>query len=403
MKASQASLTAQLGELLQTRSLSCDELGLLYCYKHGVSINQALQTVDYDGKFADFMLQEKKFVIENGRATLACDHAQATPDTIPAEVQQPPSCKRNAGPPAAPAPPQAQVDVQQVVQPETDAQSYVDLHNKISSRSFNSKVAQALNSVVEIVLSAVFLNIDHVVKGGSVGKGTAIVGVDDAEVVFFMSVPKEALVKLLPALLKAVAAVLSENCHVMESIESVRVLDGHVNLRLKDSLVVNLRFTGVFDTPSEAIQALGKQTPEARRSCESSLAKEKVQFIAKQPGQIKMTMRLLKWWREQQEWSCPLYRPSDEILELMAVYSGVQTRPADQREAVANVMSLLARFDEVRIVWSNYYGKEDVWAPLLNQRPLLMDPVNPYVNVADPQTFDARELMSLAASTHFFW
>ena len=42
----------------------------------------------------------------------------------------------------------------------------------------------------------------------------------------------------------------------------------------------------------------------------------------------------------------------------------------DQCQAIANAMSLLARFSEVRIVWSNYYKKEEVWAPLLGQRPL---------------------------------
>jgi hypothetical protein len=81
----------------------------------------------------------------------------------------------------------------------------------------------------------------------------------------------------------------------------------------------------------------------------------------------------------------------------------VQSKPADKRVAIANVMALLAQFNDLRIVWSNYYSKDDVWAPLLRQRPLLMDPTNPFVNIADPTAFDASELMSLASSTHFFW
>merc|ERR1719454_2623135 len=43
VRASEASLVKQLTELLQARDLSSDELGLLYCYKHGVSISQALK------------------------------------------------------------------------------------------------------------------------------------------------------------------------------------------------------------------------------------------------------------------------------------------------------------------------------------------------------------------------
>ena len=34
---------------------------------------------------------------------------------------------------------------------------------------------------------------------------------------------------------------------------------------------------------------------------------------------------------------------------------------------------------------SNYYDPSDVWSPLMLQKPLLMDPVNPFTNVADPQ------------------
>jgi len=512
VKASEGSLVKQLAELLQARDLSCDELGLLYCYKNGISVKQALLAVGHEGKFEEFMKQQKAFLIENGRATLVREDTKMKPfsaveevkkilaasDTgsmditslcsrfvqkfnvsissiagmkpaeflasekdlfvvtgrglvtlksvhdaqrhaqrdAPCEVQREraplgiqrdapwrkevpvPSQQRqvvtvdeakqpvqNGVAPSvvnklAPSKPDAQGDSQQ----EADGQEYLDLHNKISGRSFNSKVAQALNTIVDTVSEAMFLNIDHVVKGGSVGKGTAIAGVTDAQVVFFLNgMPNISQSKWLPALLKSVASVLSENLSAELGCGGVRLTDDSLQLRVKDLVTVDLRFSPVFENYSDIVQTMSGQTPEGRRYCDASLAKEKVQFIAKQPGQVKITMRLLKWWREQQEWSCALRRPSDELLELMAIYSAVQTKPIDQRAAVANVMSLLARFDELRIVWSNYYGTQDVWSPLLKQRPLLMDPVNPCINVADPQSFDSCELVALARSTHFFW
>lgn len=105
-----------------------------------------------------------------------------------------------------------------------------------------------------------------------------------------------------------------------------------------------------------------------------------------------MTIRLLKWWRDQQEWSAPLYEPSDEILELIAIHSA-QSKPVDQQQAIARVMALLSNFDEVSVLWSNFYTKAEIWAPLLHQKPLLMDPVISCVNHADPKVFDSRELM----------
>jgi len=164
-----------------------------------------------------------------------------------------------------------------------------------------------------------------------------------------------------------------------------------------------LRFSPDFESYTEVIQAMGQQLPDKRKHLDTALVKERVQFVSKQPGQVKVTMRLLKWWRDQQRWSSSLTTPSDDVLELIAVYSALQTKPGDQRMAVANAMSLLARFQELRIVWSNYYQKEEIWSPLLQQRPLLMDPVNPFLNVADPKTFDASELMATARNTHFFW
>ena len=52
---------------------------------------------------------------------------------------------------------------------ETNDELYQELHNKISSRSFNSRVAQALTTVKDVVQEKSFLNVVEVVKGGSVG------------------------------------------------------------------------------------------------------------------------------------------------------------------------------------------------------------------------------------------
>jgi hypothetical protein len=283
-------------------------------------------------------------------------------------------------------------------------QQYLDLHNRICGRSFNSKVAQTLNDIVETVTNLSFLNVDRVVKGGSIAKGSAITGVADAEIVFFLNgLPTTGHEKWLPALLRSTAGVLSENLPSDSGVDGLSITDDSVSMKVKGIINVDVRFSPVFESFAKVIQSIGNQGPEVRRFYLPSLVQERTQFIAKQPGHVKVTIRLLKWWRDQQSWSNKLVRPSDDVLELLAVYSAVQTRPSDQRIAVANVMLLLSQFNDLQIVWSNYYGKDDVWAPLLRQRPLLMDPTNPFINIADPQLFDAREMMSLAKTTRFFW
>jgi len=485
LEATEESIVKQLVELLKTRDLTCDELGLLYCYKHGVSTNQALKTIGIDAKLADFIKGRKEFVLEGAKISMVRDDTTLKPLSVASQLEQ---ILREHGPtmevtalcskfiqkfhvsvanvvqmrpmdfilqekdkfaligassvtlkefeaqekkahegsslraarsksPAAartqarsPAPTRAaQTRPAQTpprsrpAQIETNDELYQELHNKISSRSFNSRVAQALTTVKDVVQEKSFLNVVEVVKGGSVGKGTAITDCEDAELVFFVKgLPTEGHQKWLPPLLRSVQSTLVANLPE-DMYTSIQCTDDSVQMDMKGTISVHMRFSPAFENYVKTVQALGALGPYARKPFEPSFVKERTQFVAKQPGHVKVTMRLLKWWRDQQAWSCALTRPSDFALELIAVYASQQCGKVTQAQMVANCMSLLSRFDQLRVVWSNYYDPSDVWSPLMLQKPLLMDPVNPFSNVADPQDFDARELMAYAKSTHFFW
>merc|ERR1719487_2594482 len=479
VKASETILAQQLGELLKARDLSSDELGLLYCYKHSVSVNQALKLLSFEGKLQDFVDKQKTLSIENGSVALVREDTALKPfsavDEIvkilkasstgtmdikdlsakfvqkfgvslssivgsrpgdflakekafqlhgkgsvslagakkekvaqSAPVQAAPTV---APPPGISGPPglacsNTETSLELEDCSEMESQQYVDLHNKICSRPFNSKVTQVLNDIIAALSEATFLDIDHVVSGGAIGKGTAIAGVANAEVTLFLrGLPTTNQEAWLPPLLKAVTGVLSEDFMSEHNLESIHAAEESIQLRTRGAtpITVDLYFSPVFESYAKTLETITEQGPDSRRFYAPSLAKERTQFVARQPSSVKVTIRLMKWWRDQQEWYGRLARPSDELLELAAIYSAIQTKPADQKIAIANLMSLLSRFDQMRVVWSNYYSKDDVWKPLLRQRPLLMDPTNPFVNVADPQTFDPSELMTLARTTHFFW
>lgn len=463
VKASEATFVWQLSELLQVRDLSCDELGLLYCYKYGVNVNQALKLLGQPEAFQEFVRKQKTLRLDDNSVTLIRDGTALTPPQVSAELEQllsvnggsmeikdisakflqnfnvslestigtdlkdflaklsgrfavsegnVVSLKATSIGESAAIPPGVQNDPGKAGLAdgledccgEADSQQYMELHNKICSRAFSSRVQQALNGITQAISEAVFLNVDRVVKGGSVGKDTAISGLNDAQVVLFVhGLPQSGHERWLPVLLRAVAGALTDRLEGERGIESIHATEDAVYISGKGLLSVELRLSPVFATYGQAVQLLGEQGPEARRFYSPSLVDQRTQFIARQPSSVKITIRLMKWWRDQQEWSSKLVRPTDEILELVTVYSAVQTKPTDQRQAIANILTLMTRFDELRVVWSNYYNKGDVWAPLLRQRPLLMDPVNPFVNVADPQAFDARELVVTASTTRFFW
>ena len=271
LEATEDSVVTQLKELLKSRDLTTDELGLLYCYKHGVSTNQALKTIGIEMKLVDFVKTRKEFVLEGAKISMVRDDTSLKPLSVAEQlesilkehgptmevtalcskfiqkfhvsvanvVQMRPldfimkektkfalvgnnmvtlkefekqekakqekakvegsalrmarsrSPQTSRAPPPAPwrqqeAPkrrspsPRARPATQQIEQNED---LYQELHTKISSRSFNSRVAQALSSIKEIVEQHCFLNVVDVVKGGSVGKGTAITDCEDAELV----------------------------------------------------------------------------------------------------------------------------------------------------------------------------------------------------------------------------
>lgn len=415
VRTSEVDLVQSLTDLLRSQDLSLEELALLYCYKQGVSINQVLQSIGIHERFSTFMSRHAQFSCKGGRVSLTQRppwHRPAPGLVAPAttvaakfatsqgnswtKVGRASSFVQHQGVSNS-----AQCDGV-VTEPDNDA--YLELHTKISGRAFSSKATQALNEIGTIVSENLFFNIDHVVRGGSVGRGTVIGGSTDAELVFLLrDMPVAGQLSWLPSLHKAVVGVLKEHVGSSHGIEDVHATSECVKLIVRGVVAVDLKFVPVVESYGQILKYLSQQGSEGRQRLAASLTKERTHFISKQPGQVKVTMRLLKWWRDQQQWSSNATRPSDDIIELLTVYSASQCKPHDQQTAVSNVLGLMARFDELCVTWSNFYKKNEIWEPLMNHRPLVMDPVNPYFNVADPQLFHSRELMMLAGQTHFFW
>jgi hypothetical protein len=416
------SLVAQLGELLKARALTFDELGLLYCYRYGLSLNQALKTLGVSGTLKDMVAEHSDFEMNKGKVGLvkAGEPASApAAATVAAVLQAPaaaPAPKKTVPAVNAPAEERARTpkkarSKEPSASPRAgspgpkwapavndalfaDEQAFQELHTKVSGRSFHSKISQDLRRLQQQVEDACFLTGKEVVRGGPVGRGTALVGNEDAELVIFVrGVPACGHEKWLPRLHQAVATALEPKV----APELVAVTSKGIDVGS-----TRIKISPAFESYTEAVQALGVLGPDSRPYFDAAFVNERNAFIGKQPGSVKATMRLLKWWRDQQSFSCELTRPSDELLELLAIYVSQQSGKQPLGESVKSCMTVLAHLDDFRAVWTNFYTPQDVWAPLMAQRPLLMDPVNPFRNVMDPQEFDPRELIYLAR-TSTFW
>lgn len=204
----------QLEELLSSREMSKDELCLLYCYKHGVSVSQVLKALGLR-HLEDLLSRGKSSIqVSSGRWRLGTE-ARREPKGDLADLG--------------------------AVNQSSENQRYVDLHNSICSRAFNSKASRALVELVEDLQQILPLHIHQAVKGGSMGKGTATSAGfkrPDAEVVFFLHAANpETLLreKWLPPLLKASADIL-------KSKYQVELMEDSLRLHSLPTLRVTLRF-----------------------------------------------------------------------------------------------------------------------------------------------------------------
>jgi len=292
----------------------------------------------------------------------------------------------------------------------SEAEKFVELHSTIYSKSFNTEATNRVNELVSILSGIEVLNSSCIAVGGSVAKGTMISSHADAEVVVFSrevdaAFPGTSMQSLLSATAGVLAASRDSLC-----LDDVEQLDHSllVHMKCSGSLTVRVYMAPVFENHAEALQVVGDEVvfgengADARKLYSPSFVRERTQFVARQPSSVKMTIRLIKWWRDQQTWHGDLARPCDDILELATIYSAATKKPKDQADAIEHVLELFSKFKKVKVIWSNHYSKDDVWGPLLRQKALLMDPANPYVNVADPSTFDPRELIELARSAQRF-
>jgi len=371
---SEAVLAAQLAALLCAKgSASRVELDNMYCCRHGVSATQALQMLGWGEKLNTFLQRQSYFSVKGGCVTLV-------QDALPAQV------------------PMA----------TDDNHKYLALDAELCSKDLSEKFSQDLDCLAETLSAETFLNVSRVEKGGGVAKGTAIPGAPGAELVLLLEgLTIGCHATWLPSLSKSVAASLNERLCGQNGIANLSVSGGSVHVSVDGPLRnVKILFSPAFKSYSEALNALRCDTSATACAIgRAAFVTQRVRFVEKQSEGVKATMRLLKWWREQRQWSSEKTRPSDDLLELVVAHAVTQRTPRNLQAAVSDVLSILAHFDEMSAIWPlamRSYREDQVPKSLLSQRPLLLDPTNPFANVADPKLFCSDELMEHARSGVFF-
>lgn len=374
VRASEQELSNDLAGLVRGFGGAASQVDLenAYCLSRGASTKQALELLGWEEPLASFLQRQEAFAVKGGSVRLVegDGFCGAT------------SCS------------QANSKCLEISRGLLDDQAI-------------KKLASDLAALGGIIADTSFLDIDRVVSAGAVAKGLSISGDIGAELVVFVNGLEVAdWARCLPGIAASFAAVAGETLVGSMGIETAQCVGSVVVLRTSGALgEVLVRFSPAYASYGDALAAMRTQ-PAAmhHESGAASLSPQDVRFVAKQPAGVKATIRLMRWWRAQQQWSSARAKPTDALLELVVVYCALQMAPADLATALEDVCDMIAHLDDVAMSWpasKRSYATCELSQTVCDQRPLLLSPVNPLVNLLSADAFDCSEVAQRAGKGFF--
>ncbi|XP_078604910.1 2'-5'-oligoadenylate synthase-like protein 2 [Branchiostoma floridae x Branchiostoma japonicum] len=229
--------------------------------------------------------------------------------------------------------------------------------------------------------------VNRFIKGGSLGKGTAIKSKSDIDCVMFTSnLPSidsddyrdqlQLHLEWVEKKLKESSASISFNFDVLGRTSHAVKLRVRTRKRGHDSNDVDLLLATDLlgecptdEKKAEVYAMMGRMTPSVRENCSAALVELQRDFVKKQPAEVK---DLIRGVREKSLTSYPL--------ELLCIHTWRSYMSI--AAAFEAVLRKLSDYKSVCAYWTNNYSTITA-AEMLNKRPLILDPANPYNNVAD--------------------
>ncbi|XP_046576012.1 2'-5'-oligoadenylate synthase 2-like [Haliotis rubra] len=239
--------------------------------------------------------------------------------------------------------------------------------------------------------------VSMVVKGGSLGKSTNVLGKSDVDMVVFIN--DVSSVQHLQDSMKYILDTLKETLDTQwsqfaGSLKYIRDTSHGIQYQLgcgKSSHVHDVDILPAFNIleakqPRNAFEEMKSKTPKERAYYSVCFAQKQVAFVKEVPIKVKNFIRLLKYWakveinREQKA-------VTSYFLELVAISFWKNRRSPDDfntNDWFKEIMTQLADLTSLRILWpdkytvSLYYNVHEVFP----KNPVVLDPANPYINVA---------------------
>ncbi|XP_071805795.1 2'-5'-oligoadenylate synthase 3-like isoform X2 [Asterias amurensis] len=284
-----------------------------------------------------------------------------------------------------------------------DLETWYNENIQLGTEEFARECQSAISRVVRFVHSNCSLDIlefdvDKVVKGGSLGKGTMVKDLSDVDLVAFVNKPyvqpiaeigKDAYKETITGINFNIASTLELNPDVKDIKHDEYVVKFEIDVGSRWIEVDLLPTTDNIKSHSsyeEMFRYMLSKGHGTRQYCSPSLVHRQVQFVKEQPGNVKELIRLVKYWASR---FLPKYLQKSYPLELITIYlwekAGRPERRLNKAQGLRSVLEVLTNLEELCASWQYMHKDEHITQAIIKkdnmERPIVLDPANPTFNV----------------------
>ncbi|XP_078277972.1 2'-5'-oligoadenylate synthase 1-like [Rhinoraja longicauda] len=293
---------------------------------------------------------------------------------------------------------------------------------------FLKLVAETIDRICTFLKDQCPYKISKAVKGGSLGKGTALINSSDADLVIFLSCFKSfqdqrdnrhEVLDEIQKMLEKCSRSLAYDIHDIEiKIRQSKIPPKSMRFILqstKSSAKVKFdvlpsydALTPLYNYSAAHLELINFVNGNAIMDGEFSpcFTELQTEFVKRQPSKVKDLIRLMKYWYKlhvkprKSELRGGARLPAKYAVELMTIYAweqGNHQERFDTAQGFRTVLDLICRHQDVCIYWTDYY---DVTNPTLadfltkklhGNRALILDPADPTGNVASSDGWNVMQ------------
>ncbi|CAC5399173.1 OAS [Mytilus coruscus] len=265
--------------------------------------------------------------------------------------------------------------IDRVVNPDTD---------------YLTQCGKTIDEVAKVLKSIQFeYKVMRTIKGGSIGKGTAVRGLSDVDLIFpiYDITSVETLKQKMDEIKDAIHILLSSNFTITGSQTTTWAYTTTILVNGSSQEVDIMPILNITKDPSnltdEEIKMIHTKMRGKAGSTENGyynrcLRPLQIKFIGQHEEKIKRVIRLIKYWIKTNNHTII----KSIAVELLVIGSWEDLGKPDSDVAEGKISKMvfekLRNFGNINLSWSNYYEPTDYPIP---PKPYILDPVDPYNNV----------------------